>query len=148
MDRKFTQVLILIGALLAGSAFAQAAPPAPPASIPPPPDLNQPVQPQALPPQPPPPTPAQAASALRGSFAPTLPPHDAMGQPPPTVNVRKVKGNVVEEYRAGGNLVMIRIIPKHGPVQTFYANPQGRLQRNEHEGPVQPVFYTLYQWGH
>ncbi|MHB1283989.1 MAG: DUF2782 domain-containing protein [Metallibacterium scheffleri] len=148
MARKSTQALLLIGVLLAGSACAQSAPPMPSGSIPPPPDLDQPVQPQALPPQPPPPTPAQAASALRASLAPTLPPHDAMGQPPPTVSVRKVQGDVVEEYRAGGNLLMIRIIPRHGPVQTFYANAQGRLQRNEHEGPVQPVFYTIYQWGH
>ncbi len=145
MNRTALRLTLLATLLVSIGAYAQSAPP-PPASIPPPPDFDRPLRPRAQPAQPP--LPAPAASTLRQSLAPTLPPHNPMGQPPPTVKVRKVKGNVVEEYRAGGKLIMVRIIPAHGPIQTFYANTEGRLQPNPGQGPVAPVFYTLYQWGH
>lgn len=151
MNVRLLQCIALGTLLLAGNALAQSAPP-PASSIPPPPDLDEPVQAgssgmpsvqaQHLV------LPSRASSTPAASIQPVIPPHDPMGQPPPKVDVRKVKGDVVEEYRVGGRLTMIRIIPEHGPVQTFYADPQGRLHPNADQGPVKPVFYTLYQWGH
>ena len=42
---------------------------------------------------------------------------------------------------------MIRIVPINGPIQTFVTNDgSGRLVRDPNEGPVSPVYYTLYQW--
>ncbi len=133
--------------LAAGAAGAQSVSP-PPASIPPPPDFDQPVP---MPTRPSPPAaiaPAPATSPLQQAVAPVIPAHNPMGQPPPTVSVHKVQGDVVEEYRAGGRLIMVRIIPAHGPTQTFYANTEGQLRPDPGQGPVAPVFFTLYQWGH
>ena len=73
---------------------------------------------------------------------------DLRGEPPPTMDVRKHDGDTIQEYRVAGRVTMIRIIPKHGPVQTFYADPRGRLIPDPREGPVQPVYYTLYTWQH
>ena len=153
---KTRSAVLLCGVLLAGQAWAQSAPPA---GVPPPPDLDQPppaasVGVTAAPaqhraaPAAALPAPATSTQMLEQTIAPRLPPHDPMGQPPPTVDVRKVKGDTVEEYRAGGKLVMLRIIPAHGPVQTFYAGPDGRLQPDATQGRIPTVMYTLYQWGH
>lgn len=144
MSPRCLRVPLLSTLLLGALAMAQSAPP--PASIPPPPDLDQPVRPHARP-MSLPPAPASTARAPRQSIQPVLPPHNPMGTPP-TVHVRKVHGDVVEEYRAGGRLIMVRIIPAHGPVQTFYANRRGQLRPDPGQGPVAPVFFTIYQWGH
>ena len=70
-----------------------------------------------------------------------------MNQPPPTVDVREVQGEKVEEYRINGRLYMIHVIPKHGIPQTYMANPEGELMRKPGQPPVKPVFYTIYKWG-
>ena len=126
-------------ALTCAVVLPLAAPTAPPASVPPPPGLDDP----GVSPAPP----ARSASvfpraALRHDE------RDLRGEPPPTVDVRKHDGDTIQEYRVAGRVTMIRIIPKHGPVQTFYADPQGRLIPDPREGPVQPVYYTLYTWQH
>jgi hypothetical protein len=55
--------------------------------------------------------------------------------------------DTVEEYRQNGHLWMIKIIPVTGPTQTFLANDgSGRLVRDPKEGPVSPVYYSLYEW--
>ncbi|HVB83476.1 MAG TPA: DUF2782 domain-containing protein [Rhodanobacteraceae bacterium] len=157
-------------ALTCAVALPLAAQSAPPASVPPPPGLNDPgVSPAAAAAQ----GSASAAgagsagaaaaqgsaSAAGGSALPTSAnvfpraalrhdEHDLRGEPPPTVDVRKRDGDTIQEYRVAGRVTMIRIIPKHGPVQTFYANPQGQLIPDPREGPVQPVYYTLYTWKH
>ena len=140
-------------ALTCAVALPLAAQSAPPASVPPPPGLNDPgVSPAAAAAQ-------GSASAAGGSALPTSAnvfpraalrhdEHDLRGEPPPTVDVRKRDGDTIQEYRVAGRVTMIRIIPKHGPVQTFYANPQGQLIPDPREGPVQPVYYTLYTWKH
>ena len=154
-------------ALTCAVALPLAAQSAPPASVPPPPGLNDPgVSPAAAAAQ-------GSAGAAGGSALPTVAgsagaaasaparsanvfpraalrhdEHDLRGEPPPTVDVRKRDGDTIQEYRVAGRVTMIRIIPKHGPVQTFYANPQGQLIPDPREGPVQPVYYTLYTWKH
>ena len=61
---------------------------------------------------------------------------------------RRQQGNdTVEEYRQNGRVWMIRIVRPTGPTQTFFANDgSGRLVRDPDEGPVSPVYFTLYEW--
>ena len=55
--------------------------------------------------------------------------------------------DTVEEYRERGHLWMVKIVPINGPIQTFLTNDgSGRLVRDPKEGPVSPVYYSLYQW--
>jgi hypothetical protein len=63
------------------------------------------------------------------------------------VTRRKQGADTVEEYREHGHLWMIKIVPVNGPSQTFLANDgSGRLVRDPREGPVSPVYYSLYEW--
>lgn len=63
------------------------------------------------------------------------------------ITTRKQGGDTVQEYRQRGHLWMIKIIPIHGPIQTFFTNDgSGRLVRDPKEGPVSPVYYSLYEW--
>ncbi|WP_395679551.1 DUF2782 domain-containing protein [Dokdonella sp.] len=60
---------------------------------------------------------------------------------------RKQGDDTVEEYRQNGRVWMIKIVPIHGPIQTFVTNDgSGRLVRDPKEGPVSPVYYSLYEW--
>jgi hypothetical protein len=120
------------------------------APVPPPPGINDP----GVKPSPASTAPAPAASSLRGMpDLPALgagghaPGRDGLNQPPPTVDVREIKGDKVEEYRINGRLYMIHVIPKHGIPQTYMANPEGELMRKPGQPPVNPVFYTIYKWG-
>ncbi len=126
-------------ALTCAVVLPLAAQTAPPASVPPPPGLDDPGVSSA--------PPARSASVFPNA-ALRHDERDLRGEPPPTVDVRKHDGDTIQEYRVAGRVTMIRIIPKHGPVQTFYADPQGRLIPDPREGPVQPVYYTLYTWQH
>lgn len=63
------------------------------------------------------------------------------------VTRRQQGDDTVEEYRENGRVWMIRIVRPDGPTQTFFANDgSGRLVRDPAEGPVSPVYYTLYEW--
>ena len=63
------------------------------------------------------------------------------------VTRRQQGQDTVEEYRENGRVWMIRIVRPNGPTQTFFANDgSGRLVRDPDEGPVSPVYYTLYEW--
>ena len=63
------------------------------------------------------------------------------------VTRRQQGEDTVEEYRENGRVWMIRIVRPDGPAQTFFANDgSGRLVRDPDEGPVSPVYYTLYEW--
>lgn len=68
-------------------------------------------------------------------------------QPPPTVSIRNVKGAVIEEYRQGNRLYMIRVVPERGVPYTYLdTDGNGRLEYEGEDGPVRPVYYTLYEW--
>jgi hypothetical protein len=61
--------------------------------------------------------------------------------------VKRQQGNdTVEEYRQNGRVWKIRIVPQQGPVQTFTDVDGSGLRRDPREGPVSPVYYTLYEW--
>jgi hypothetical protein len=68
-------------------------------------------------------------------------------EPPPTVSIRNVKGAVIEEYRQGNRLYMIRVVPERGVAYTYLdTDGDGRLEYDGKDGPVRPVYYTLYEW--
>ena len=143
MPRVLVLLLMVFAALpLAASAqvlaTAHSAPP-PPGSGLPPPDINdQGVQPSSIP---------LPSSSIRPSEAPSL--RAANGEQAPTVAVKtEPNGDTVEEYRRGATLYMVRITPKNGITQTFMVNGgNGKLIRDPRMGPVDPVYYTIYQWG-
>lgn len=155
----------LLAALLAVAAVhAFAAPPSDkpkPAEIPPPPGMNDPGSAA--------PTPvaqdadAQSAPAQQAQdpLAPLPKPDNRLVRDKASrdaaanrqriaasdVTKRQQGSDTVEEYRQNGRLWMIRIVPINGPIQTFVTNDgSGRLVRDPNEGPVSPVYYTLYQW--
>jgi hypothetical protein len=91
--------------------------------------------------------PTKVADAPRPQDPPLpekAPPPD---EPPPTVSIRNVKGAVIEEYRQGNRLYMIRVVPERGIAYTYLdTDGNGRLEYEGEDGPVRPVFYTLYEW--
>jgi hypothetical protein len=148
--------------MLFASALALAAPPAKPpkADIPPPPGLNDPgVS-----------TPAAAAAADAATPATSAADPLAPLPKPDTrivrdkaardaaatservaasdVTTRTQGTDTVEEYRQNGHVWMIRIVPQNGgPSQTFMdTNGNGRLTNDNQQGPVSPVYFSLYEW--
>ncbi|MFC4726631.1 DUF2782 domain-containing protein [Coralloluteibacterium thermophilus] len=107
-----------------------------------------------LPPEPgaatPAPAPARAGAEGEGRITggparandPRNPPEDL------TVQVRTLdNGDVVEEYRNGGRLTMVRVTPTRGVSYTLLdTNGDGYLDESDGRAPVSPVFYTLYEW--
>ena len=64
-----------------------------------------------------------------------------------SVTRRQEGDDAVEEYREKGRLRMIRIVPRNGPEQFYLdGNNDGRLDRDPRDGPVSPVYFTIYQW--
>ena len=56
-------------------------------------------------------------------------------------------GDVVTEYRVGGAISMVRIVPPHGP--TYYltdSDGDGRLDRTPQGTRDAPVYFKLYGW--
>ena len=56
-------------------------------------------------------------------------------------------GDVVTEYRVGGAIAMVRVVPKNGP--TYYvtdSDGDGRLDRNSDGTRNVPVYFKLYGW--
>lgn len=67
----------------------------------------------------------------------------------PTVSIRTDgrSGDVVEEYRQNGRLTMVKVRPLKGPPYTLMdTNGDGRLDAKDGEGPVRPVYWTIYEW--
>jgi len=67
----------------------------------------------------------------------------------PAVTIRTEGDLRIEEYREGGRLVMIRVVPKVGVPHSFLdLDGDGRLEGDPGslDGGVKPVFYTLYEW--
>jgi hypothetical protein len=67
----------------------------------------------------------------------------------PTVSIRTDgrNGDVVEEYRQNGKVYMVKVRPQRGvPYTLLDTNGDGMLDQQDGEGPVRPVYYTLYEW--
>ena len=66
----------------------------------------------------------------------------------PTVHIHTgSNGDVIEEYRQGGQLFMVRVTPPHGKPYTLHdTNGDGRLDKNDNNGDVSPVFWTVVEW--
>ncbi|MCX7556195.1 DUF2782 domain-containing protein [Xanthomonadaceae bacterium JHOS43] len=66
----------------------------------------------------------------------------------PTVTIRKHdNGDTIEEYRQNGKISMVKITPPNGiPYTLLDTNGDGLLDRRDSDGPIGPVYYTLYRW--
>ena len=63
------------------------------------------------------------------------------------MTTRKQGNDTVEEYRQNGHVWMIRIVQPNGPTQTFMdPTGGGKLYRDPQQGPVAPVYFSLYEW--
>ena len=59
----------------------------------------------------------------------------------------ETNGDVIEEYRVGGQLRMVKVTPSRGAAYYLMdENGDGRLDRSKGEGPVSPVYWKLYGW--
>ena len=88
------------------------------------------------------PTPASCATA------PIAIPTRCIAAWPRASTPRAQEGDdTVDEYRQNGNVWMIHIVPRNGPVETFMdTTGNGRLTRDPQQGPVAPVYFSLYEW--
>jgi hypothetical protein len=94
---------------------------------------------------------AQAAAAEEQAPVPEKIPSPPSEELEPTVTIRTAdNGDVVQEYRQGGVVYMVRVQPKGGgPGYTLMdSNGDGRLDKDDAEdaGGVSPVYFTLYEW--
>lgn len=66
----------------------------------------------------------------------------------PAVSIRTDgNGDIVEEYRQGGRITMVKVRPVKGvPYTLMDTNGDGRLDESDGDGPVRPVYYTIYEW--
>ena len=110
----------------------------PPGSALPPPDINDPGEkPQSVP---------LPSTGIPPSVAPA---GRNGGRDSTNVSTRTdANGDTIEEYRRGGQLIMVRVTPKHGVTQVYKVNStNGSLVRDPNQGPVSPVYYDIYKWG-
>lgn len=138
-----TAMALLLGVPVAQAqqvlAHASSAPP-PPGSALPPPGINDPgEQPQSVP---------LPSTGIPPSVAPAARPKGAGGDSTNVTTRTDANGDTIEEYRRGGQLVMVRVTPKHGVTQIYKVNStNGSLVRDPNQGPVSPVYYDIYKWG-
>lgn len=66
----------------------------------------------------------------------------------PEVIIRREEGALVEEYRSGGVVYMVRIVPVAGPAYYLIdTTGDGLLDtRHEHMDPVKPVHWKIIEW--
>ena len=157
----FASALLAAGIALAVSNAAAAAPKPALADVPPPPGLNDPGVDTSAPDS----AQAEAAAAPTNAaddpLAPVSKPDARLVRDKASrdasataqriaasdVSTRRQGTDTVEEYRQKGHVWMIKIVPQNGPTQTFMANDaSGRLLSDPNEGPISPVYYTLYEW--
>ena len=86
-----------------------------------------------------------AAMAACATVDPDAPPDVPAGAEQATRT--ESNGDVVTEYRVGGAIAMVRVVPKNGP--TYYvtdSDGDGRLDRNSDGTRNVPVYFKLYGW--
>ena len=161
--RRFTLLCIAVVSLGFASSFAAAAPQGAPTKMdaPPPPGIDD---------------PGVTAAPASQDAPPAAKDDDAADQDPlaplPKPDTRPVRGkadrdsaavlqrmaasdrstrqqgtDTVEEYRQNGKVWMIHIVRQNGTDSTFMdTTGTGRLTRDERQGPVAPVYFSLYDW--
>lgn len=118
-------------------AHATSAPP-PPGSALPPPGINDPGE-QAVP---------LPSTGIPPSVAPAAREKNGVGDSTNVTSRTDANGDKIEEYRRGGQLIMVRVTPKHGVTQIYKLDrSNGSLVREPATGPVAPVYYDIYKWG-
>jgi Protein of unknown function (DUF2782) len=154
-------LLATLGLFLAASAALAADQKPPKSNAPPPPGINDPGVTTPATPQ----DPAAAANAAQAAdqdpLAPLPKPDSRLVRDRASrdadantarmaaseVTRRKQGDDTVEEYRDKGHVWMIKIAQPNGPTQTFTdRDGSGRLLNDPNQGPVSPVYYTLYEW--
>ncbi len=59
----------------------------------------------------------------------------------------EANGDVIEEYRVGSVLRMVKVTPLRGPAYYLVdENGDGLLDKSRGEGPVSPVYFKIYGW--
>jgi hypothetical protein len=87
------------------------------------------------------------SSTTVGAEAPLPPKITTPDEIAPAVTIRTEGDNTVEEYRRDGAIYMVRVVPKTGIAYTYLdTDGDGRLEGDPKEGPMQPVYYTVYEW--
>lgn len=110
----------------------------PPGSALPPPGINDPGE-QAVP---------LPSTGIPPSVAPAARTKDSGGDSTNVTSRTDANGDKIEEYRRGGQLIMVRVTPKHGVTQIYKLDrSNGSLVRDPATGPVAPVYYDVYKWG-
>jgi hypothetical protein len=62
-------------------------------------------------------------------------------------STRQQGSDTVDEYRQNGHVWMIHIVSPQGQEETFMdTTGSGRLTRDPQQGPVAPVYFSLYDW--
>ena len=91
---------------------------------------------------------------------PPIPPADAEDVPippkiqdeqiVPTVTIREEKEQMIEEYRLGGQIYMVKVTPKGGiPYYYIDTDGDGKLELDMDQSamnPVQPVHWKVKEW--
>lgn len=66
----------------------------------------------------------------------------------PTVTIRTGdNGDVIQEYRDGDRITMVKVTPKRGP--SYYlidSDGDGRIDGKDGDGVVAPVYWKIYEW--
>lgn len=139
-------------ALSLALASAQASAPAPPEAQP---AAAAPAPAQAAMPAPAPaPDPAGASEPADAPAPADVPIPEKLPSPvseetAPTVTIRSSdNGDVIEEYREGGRIFMVRITPVRGvPYYLYDDDRNGRMDRTDADkASVSPVYWTIYEW--
>jgi hypothetical protein len=77
------------------------------------------------------------------------PPPPGSDGPAPGVTIRTGNnGDRIEEYREGGKVYMVRIVPVRGkPYYLYDDDRNGRLDRSDADRhTIAPVYWTIYEW--
>lgn len=94
------------------------------------------------------PAPADSAAPVEAPIPEKLP-SPVSEQTAPTVTIRSSdNGDVIEEYREGGRIYMVRITPVRGvPYYLYDDDRNGRMDRTDADkASVSPVYWTIYEW--
>lgn len=91
------------------------------------------------------------AAEQDGQHPPSAPLPDMGGVSPdqgPKVTITKETGDTIEEYRAGGRLYMIKVIPRHGkPYYLVDDRGDGRFSRQESlDSGVRPPQWVIHSF--